>query len=186
MLVSNGNRKIGDDTLILNMTSATDCPSKALGLCKIPGICYAMKAERQYPQVLPYRRAQTLQWDKMTAGEIGAGLMAIVRAARHEIKYVRFSEAGDFRTQADVDKMSELAEYLNTFNIRVYGYTARQDLDFSRISSNMIVNGSGFKVSNNFQAVPKTQPLQLMCPGNCRSCSLCKTSNNLTIGVAFH
>ena len=40
--VRNGNSKIGKDTFILNITSATDCPTKKLGLCKIPKLCYAL------------------------------------------------------------------------------------------------------------------------------------------------
>lgn len=187
MLLSNGNIKIGNDTLILNMTSATDCPSKALGLCKIPGKCYAMKAEKLYPQVLPYRRAQTLQWDKYTAAELGAGILQMLRGAKKaRVKYLRFSEAGDFRTQGDVDKMSELADYLNTFGIRVYGYTARCDLDFSRVSSNMVVNGSGFMVHNSFTAVAKGSQQSLMCPGNCRNCKICKENHQFAISVELH
>ena len=57
-----GNKKIGNDTLIFNMGSATDCPSKKLGLCRHCDKCYALKAERQYPQVRPFRDRQADYW----------------------------------------------------------------------------------------------------------------------------
>ena len=43
------NKKLGDDTIIANLTSAEHCPSKELGLCRVEQCCYAMKCERIYP-----------------------------------------------------------------------------------------------------------------------------------------
>ena len=51
LLLSNGNSKIGNDTMILNMGSAMNCPSKKLGLCKLGSKCYALKAEKLYKPV---------------------------------------------------------------------------------------------------------------------------------------
>lgn len=189
--ISRGNRKLGKDTLILNITSATKCPSKALGLCKIPGKCYAMKAERLYPQVGPYREAQTTQWDSCSAQILADSIVDLVTKAKsNPIKYLRFSEAGDFRDQADVDKMSQIAERLAPFGVKVYGYTARKDLDFSVVHSNMVVNGSGFMIHNQFTAT-KSIGIQsgngdLVCPGNCRNCHMCKQRNGLDIKVKEH
>jgi hypothetical protein len=58
LLGDEGNRKIPKSTAIFNMSSALNCPSKKLGLCKAASQgakCYARKAEILYPQVLPYR-----------------------------------------------------------------------------------------------------------------------------------
>ncbi len=89
--ISNGNKKIGNDTLIFNMNSATDCPSKRLGLCDIEGgKCYAMKAEKQYPAVLPYRRKQQRYWEEYAADEIANELAALIKRKRSPIKYIRF------------------------------------------------------------------------------------------------
>ena len=46
---SYGNTKIPRSTLIVNLTSAEHCPSRALGLCKVESVCYALKCERIYP-----------------------------------------------------------------------------------------------------------------------------------------
>jgi hypothetical protein len=37
----------------------------------------------------------------------------------------------------------------------VYTYTARKDLNYENISDNLVVNGSGFMVSNNFYVINK-------------------------------
>jgi len=53
-----GNRKIGTDTLILNMGPAIGCPADTLGKCECADVCYAKRAERQYPNVRAYRDKQ--------------------------------------------------------------------------------------------------------------------------------
>ena len=57
-LLSEGNIKIPSTTAIFNMTSAKDCPSLKLGLCKAfhngKNICYAKKSETEWRKnVLP-------------------------------------------------------------------------------------------------------------------------------------
>lgn len=189
LLVSQGNHKLGKDTLILNMTSATKCPSKALGLCKIPGKCYAMKAERMYPRVLPYRTKQAEYWDKNGPIKIAADLREeIKRHTKSRIKYIRIAEAGDFRTQADVTKLYIIADLLADTGVIIYGYTARKDLEFPYGPPNLVLNGSGFMLDNMFTAVdPKTMSnYQVKCAGNCRICSLCKAAGKQDIKVAMH
>lgn len=184
MKITNGNKKIGKDTLILNITSATDCPSKALGLCKHTKICYAMKAERMYPACLPFRRAQTKQWDDLKARGLVSSILSIPKVKKGKIKYLRVSEAGDFRSQRDVNKLNIIAKKLKAAGITTYCYTARQDLKFKGLA--FIVNGSGFKVDNNFKAVKEHTPGAITCPGNCRGCNLCKVKHGQTIEVKYH
>lgn len=49
---SYGNRKLPKETLIVNITSAQNCPSDKLGFCKHSKICYAKKCERIYKNYL--------------------------------------------------------------------------------------------------------------------------------------
>jgi hypothetical protein len=185
--ISNGNKKIGNDTFIINITSATDCPSRRLGLCQIEeNKCYAMKAERQYPDVLPYRRAQEIVWETHHEEIIAEHILSRAKRKKTPIKYIRFSESGDFRSQEDVEKLKNLSHILSSGGIKVYGYTARRDLSFSDLPSNLAINGSGFMVSNSFTAVKESQDDFIMCPGNCRNCNLCKEKNNLDIKVLYH
>lgn len=189
MLVSRGNRKLGTDTLILNITSAADCMSRKLGLCALGTKCYALKAERMYKAVLPYRRKQTEYWDQSHPATIAMDLWKeIFRSTKQPIKYIRISEAGDFRNQADVDKLIKIAEILGAIDVTLYGYTARRDLAFGKCPCNLIMNGSGFMIHNSFTAVSKTSLAQhpVTCTGNCRGCNLCKIRGKLAIKVGIH
>jgi len=179
MEYSRGNKKIGRDTAIINFTSALECPSRRRGLCRVCQICYARKAERQYPAVLPYRRRQARQWQAQGIERIARELPALGR-----IKYVRFSEAGDFSGQRDVEKLGALARIRP--DLVFYGYTARRDLDFRDLPANVVVNGSAFPVHNTFTAVPAYTPGAIKCQGNCRRCNLCKARRGIKIEVLNH
>ena len=49
---SYGNRKLPAETLIVNITSAKNCPSDKCGFCNINDKCYAKKCERIYKNYL--------------------------------------------------------------------------------------------------------------------------------------
>jgi hypothetical protein len=132
--------------------------------------------------VLAYRERQAKQWQRESAEEIAGGILKHTR-----LKYMRFSEAGDFPEQRDVEKMSRLAELLGHYGLRTYGYTARRDLNFTRVSKHMTVTGSGFGIHNRFDVVKKYNPDKFYnCPGNCRSCNFCKERRGITINVEKH
>lgn len=176
--LSYGNRKLPRTTAIFNITPAMQCPSDKLGLCQLSHICYAKQAEKQYPNCLPYRTRQTIVWDSTTPENF-------VQSIAKKTKYLRISEAGDFRSQSDVDKLSTIAELLKG-RIKVYCYTARQDLSFDNVSTNLTVNGSGFMVHNNFIAVKVLNDSDTNCIGNCKKCNLCTTRKGLNIHVKIH
>lgn len=178
-----GNLKIPSNIAIFNFSSATDCPSDKLGLCaaKKAGVkCYAKKSERGYRKfVLPYRRRQGKFWKSITAEEfVGQFLMVNSRKLNPFIA-IRFSESGDFNNQEELNKAEKIAQLLARFRIKVYCYSSRKDLDFSKCK-NLIVSGSGFTkkgISNIFQIIKeeKDKPSGYgMCPGNCRICNRCQ------------
>ena len=182
-LISQGNSKIGKDTFIFNMSSAKNCPSEKLGLCACSSICYAKKAERLYPQVLPYRNRQNEYWINTDAEKFVSEFIQVIARKKTKIKYLRFSESGDFLSQNCVNKLSKISDLLKGI-VKVYTYTARKDLDFSNISDNLIVNGSGFMVSNNFTITKDIN--QKTCLGDCSKCNLCKVNRNKVIYVLSH
>lgn len=180
-----GNLKVGPDTLIMNITSGTDCESLKKGLCQVPpGMCYAIRAEQFRPDTLPYRRRQTKIWDTLTAEEIADQIKEVASHRRKvPIKYLRLQESGDFRNQADVDKASQIARLLKGV-VKVYTYTARRDLDYKHVNPNLVINGSGFKVSNQFKVVDEFGPgprCRGIKGGGCFGCSLCKENRGLVI-----
>lgn len=209
--VSNGNTKIGPDTLVFNMTSATDCPSRRLGLCQLsnPHDCYAMRPEIFRPGTLPYRRRQARYWNMTGIDKIILDFLCLLikHPSLKRIRYIRFSESGDFASQWDVDKLDLVAWRLNN-RLAVlpgygplvwYGYSARSDLDFSRCMA-LLVKGSGHDHGNNGTCI--VRPLTaseksrryyfeqgmryLVCPGKCYGCRICKTRDCADIVIAKH
>ena len=203
-----GNKKIGKDTLIFNMGSATHCPSKIKGLCDID--CYAMKSERQYPQVLPARNHQEEYWTKTPYMSIVNDIKKAIKGKRTPIKYVRVNESGDLHSEACLYKLIQIAEALP--NLKFYTYTHRSDIvddnTHNFLASNLVINTSNFKRVglNQFKAVKvetkfrsymaKAKEIKaelktisnsnLNCGGDCSKCSLCKVSHGKDIHVAIH
>lgn len=186
-----GNHKLGPDTCIINMGAVEDCPSKALGLCKIAGKCYAKKPEVQYKEhVVGYRNRQKDFWLNNTWEFIADYIVKKIKARLYLTKYLRFNESGDFWSQQDVTKLSNIAGILKTIDVITYGYTARRDLDFNAV--HFLVKGSGFWAPNGRTMVLKKNEKvpedYIECPGTgksgCYRCNLCKI--NIHYNIAFH
>lgn len=186
--VSVGNRKIGRDTAIFNITPAATCPADKLGLCEISAKCYAKKAERLYPQVLPYRERQTEIWDKYTFKQIADA----IGTKSKRLKYFRLNESGDFRSQDDIVKFHAVATHLwNKYRIKSYCYTARRDLALtkdSRAGEYLTFTTSGYQQAgfNSFYPVKEFSGENLECRGDCSRCNLCKFNHGEKIEVIIH
>jgi len=206
--VSIGNLKIGNDTLIFNMGSATDCPALKLGFCKLGKKCYAYKAERLYPEAKPYRDRQAKYWLNTGAHDIALdifGLLNKYKKAASRIKYIRLNESGDFYSQECIEKLDTIVDILSGSkfkHITFYTYTARKDLNFKK--AKFLVKGSSNNVGNNGKSIarPKSELDEqgtfehgmfyykeehfALCAGDCRECSLCKCKNGANIVFAIH
>jgi hypothetical protein len=185
-----GNSKLPATTAIFNMTSATDCPSKQLGLCRVADICYAIVPERMYPTCKPYRDRQAAYWSDISAEDFVLDFMTARSRMRpiNRPDTIRFSEAGDYRTQADVDKMEQIAKLLSDEGIACYTYTARHDLNYSNVRY-LVINFSGFQAKTKgkygiYRAVadiskrPKTYGV---CPCDCTKCRRCVVGKNSVV-----
>jgi len=184
-LITSGNKKIPSTTAIFNMGSATDCPSRKLGFCqalnkKGKNVCYARKAECDYrPHVLPHRRKQEKYWKSCTAERFVIDFLTLNALKALPYTALRLNEAGDFWSQKCVDKATHIARILKKYGIRVYCYTSRRDLDFSRCSEYMTISGSGFTkegIRGIFTMVhsKKERPVGFgICKGDCRICQRC-------------
>lgn len=153
-----GNTKICDKTAIFNLNSAHDCPNRETqekgesetGLCQVPwDLCYAGKSERTYKQPLDYRRRQEFLWDCIDPQTFAE---AFVNVIDRKIKYgnlksysevdLRFSEAGDFRTEGDIYKADHIADILHSRGVgAVYTYSASYKISawFDDSVNNLIV-----------------------------------------------
>ncbi len=191
-MFSFGNKKLPSSTMIFNMTSAHDCPSRALGLCRIPADkCYARKAEVTWPATMPYRRRQAKLFKELSINElIGAFKCAIMhRDDRSEpVKQIRFSESGDFESYHALNKITKVFKALKVWrpHLVIYGYTARNDMDFTELQKVATVNGSNKMLDNYFQAVETTNKGDVVCPGDCNICNLCAVKGKKHIKIKFH
>lgn len=191
LIVETGNLKIPSTTAIFNLTSAHDCPSLRLGLCQAvvngKNCCYAKRAEFSYrPHVLPFRRRQASFWKTVTAEQFASQFMTINALKDSPFNALRFSEAGDFNNQKDVEKMEKIARYLKKDGVRTYCYTARKDLYFGGCRD-LVVNGSGFMINGNefrlIVDISKKPKGYGVCNGNCRTCSRCLVKGSKTVIV---
>jgi hypothetical protein len=196
LLHSISNAKLGKDTMIFNMGSATDCASRKKGMCQVcvgGGKCYALKAEIQYSgdtsSAIRKRRLQGEQWKSFSIDNLAKQFKDIANA-HSEVYFLRINESGDFNNQEDIDKASMLADKLKGV-VTVYMYTARKDLDFSDLSSNLVINGSGFMIDNEFRFIPKKhikdiKPTDTVCSGDCPNCTYCKEKKKRVIKIKEH
>jgi hypothetical protein len=200
--LSTGNVKVKSNqgiTLILNMGSASDCPSMKLGLCVVcnmdaaglPVRCYAKSSEQFMPCTKSYREQQGAYWHAHTATEIIADLDAILSIGKRgsKVKAFRFNEAGDFTSPVCIEKANAIATYLREkWNIKkIWTYTARQDLAPHLVNLSFTVKGSGWNAPNGQTIVVCGKETVLPkgyreCPGDCSICSLCAVKG---VNIAF-
>ena len=190
-LISYGNHKLPKSTAIYNMSPALDCEADRLGLCEHSEKCYAKKAERFRPKVLPYRRRQKRYWIKATAEDFIEDFRKAIKVKQHKITALRFGEAGDFITQECVDKAETIATALKKDKIVTYCYTARSDLDFSECE-NLVVNTSSFLKATKYGTTNVYFPIKefsgkhFKCPADCRVCNYCTKKHGKIIEAKFH
>ena len=212
--LSLGNLKIGTDTLILNMGPAIGCPADTLGKCACSDVCYAKRAESQYPAVSAYRNRQKKYWLQTAAQDIVNDISYILenkrfretysnrlRPLKQKIQYLRLNESGDFWSQACVNKLDHIARELKRkYNIITYTYTARDDLHFN--NTNFLVKGSDHIRGNNGACIARDGAVidknsrgvvyvenkrkYTICPGDCSTCEICKTPTGENIVFPLH
>lgn len=189
-LLRAGNIKLPSTTAIFNMGTAAMCPSRTLGFCQAykngKSCCYADKAEKLYPGVTEFRARQMEYWLLVSAEQFVESFILINASKENPFKALRINESGDFWTQKCVDKMEAIASKLEWYGVKVYGYTSRQDLDFSKVKS-MILSGSNFQkegIPNLFKMILKKEDRPKgykVCQGDCSVCNICLTRGNKTV-----
>ena len=175
-MLSFGNHKLPTTTGIFNLPAGRTCPGST---AKCRKWCYARKAERQYPAVLPFR---TRNWEASKL-ESFESLIHNEISAKRKVDTIRVHESGDFYCQSYFDKWCQLARDFP--QIRFYAYTKSKHLDFSRRPDNFVVLLSdddtlyqdqwhrfdGITTVTPKHAAPKSS--WYVCPGNCRTCNVC-------------
>jgi len=149
---STGNKKYVRDEYvnycIFNIPAVTTCPYRTFS-CEL--LCYARKAERVYPSVLPARQRHLVQTQK--ASFVVDMILAIYKAVQNAKKrdkklIVRVHEAGDFYSVEYAKKWLAIAEFFKDEPaVHIGAYTKSSpyltQLGYKHnMFSNLTINGS--------------------------------------------
>lgn len=188
-----GNLKIGMDTIIINVNHALNCFSSKSGYCENCNCCYAKKSSSNYKNSCLYGLASEINFNRLSVNQIIKAIEKTVKEAKN-IKFIRFNEAGDFKSLEQFFKANQVAKYFfDTYDIITYTYTHnkellsnKEDIKNSYIVMNWSIKaGDGFKSAitcNNPSDLPKylSEPAKyIICLGDCHNCSYCKDKDDL-------
>ena len=191
--------------LAIKWSSATHCPSRALGLCQLPDteLCYAHAGEKQgskKPANYLYGMGSYLNsllciyyWNLFYNDMEGIIKNTFFKYCNYyNIDTLRFNLSGDFKGVEDIENLKILASK----GLKLTGYTARDDLRielFKTINQydNIILNGSNIMYNNRFKATDNIKNFfeaKNQCKGGCLSngCLNCYKLKNELITVLIH
>lgn len=191
-----GNTKIGTDTLIVNVNHAFNCFSDKSGYCENCNQCYAKKAPSTYPNSFLYGFASEINFNRLSVEAIIKSIETLHKQElkANNIKFLRFNEAGDFKSLDLFLKANEVAKYFKTkYNIISYTYTHNKELlEYKDMIKNsyIVMNwsikaGAGFKhaitcnKASDLAKYLKDEDNYVICKGKCFNCSYCKNKDDL-------
>jgi len=202
--LSLGNSKLPITTAVFNMGPATQCKSDKLNLCpfgsnstnkELKGKCYALKAERLYPNALAMRKRQQNFWLNTNVETIISYIGIALQTGKHgkNMNAIRFNESGDFHSFECLTKLIKIAKAFPQLSI--YTYTHRKDI-MRHISNNSLPenlcinlsypnNKKGFNtfcLDTQYGKDIKT----ITCTQCFKGCTLCHKAKNLNISVSVH
>lgn len=193
LVYTRGNQKIGTDTLIFSIDTATDCIGNNNGLCNICNECYAKKSEQRFSTSYIFKMNQRRQFILLDVYELIKLFSDVIERANTPINYIRWNEGGELRTIGDLRKINQIADYLGVkYGVQSYIYTSRRDIveqiRKTHLSYYLTINTS-FKNENgynSFIAVDKVPEIAIVCKGDCRYCKLCKQNLGICIYCKKH
>jgi hypothetical protein len=171
-----GNHKIPKDIAVFSLPRIKTCPG-ATPLCK--EVCYSLKAERMYKNVLPYREKQLEatkqpEWETEVVAEL---------SRMRGLRAVRIHESGDFYSQEYLDKWVRVAKAMP--KLIFFAFTKSWWLDFDQRPNNFVVRLSidetspleALMMTEGFDGVAHLGPYRAHeChypEGDCRTCDYC-------------
>lgn len=156
-IFSIGNAKLSDDTLIMNFSSALQCPS--LKYCPITQkACYAVAGENRLPDLRRKDIKVHRLWARAMIKEkeglensvekvfgIARRYVELLNAKKNDgtnvykkpLRFIRFNEAGDFPCQVILEAAARFAAFAKEYGIMSMAYTANKNLNFKAIPSGL-------------------------------------------------
>ncbi len=191
--ISYGNKKLPKNTAIFNILAVKTCPM-ATEFCKAN--CYALKAEKQYKNVVPQARKRNLKASQQES--FVSDMIGLIAKGQKKINQFRIHESGDFYSQIYIDRWFMIAKEFPS--ITFYAYTKSFHLDFSGKPSNfvliasfdestterarMLYNMKKEAFDNTFSIVGKSE--KASCVQDCSKCDLCWSGKGLSLTVNVH
>ena len=190
--ISFGNKKLPKSTAIFNILAVKTCPM-ATEFCKVN--CYALKAEKQYKNVVPQARKRNLKASQQES--FVSDMIGLITKNERKAKQFRVHESGDFYSQEYLDKWFLIAKEFPS--ITFYAYTKSFHLNFTGKPSNFVLiasfdestterarilyNMKKTSFDNTFSIVGKSE--KASCVQDCTICQACwmGKGKNLTVNV---
>ena len=176
-----GNRKMSAATF--NLPAKSTCPG-CTKLCAAK--CYARKAERAYPTVLPCRKGNKLASNRL---DFVQSMVESINAKSPA--FFRIHESGDFYNQAYLDKWFAIAQACQ--GTKFLAFTKSFHLNFSDCPSNLAIVWSVWPDTDlaKVPAGPRAyagacgDTNMIECPGGCDACGMCWDIKNVGKNVHF-
>lgn len=182
-LLKYGNAKL-HNTLVFNLPAGMSTCNR---IC--PG-CYAIKFQKLYPNVLPYRNRML---EASQQPDFVTQISADIASCRKPFKYVRIHESGEFYSQDYIDKWYTITKSFPQYIF--YAYTKRTaDFDFTSLSSlpnfvlidSLMHGGLNYAKSTQLSSSIFTCPATLSKTVRCGvECSYCMSKTAQHSGVQF-
>ncbi|NCA80291.1 MAG: hypothetical protein EOM76_08940 [Sphingobacteriia bacterium] len=150
-LIKNGNgndrkkgEKVSKNVAVFNLGSATNCPCKEFCMYAVQGNCYALRDEKRFPDVLPYRERQHAWWNSTTMDEKLAYFdKYFSRKFKEKLIGIRFNESGDIANVSDLIAMDTIATFLKEkYGVFAYTYTHNISVLYEYNCKTLVVNQS--------------------------------------------
>lgn len=195
LVISVGNDKIGEDTLICDVSCALDCFCRLNGYCDIHSDCYALALEKFRVGKLIKNVLSALRWLKTTFDEKIESFEKLVKKGNGSIKYIRFNAYGDFFDVESLVTAYKIAEYFYiNYGIRTYFYTHNKELeqyyidnykntkypaDFFVCNFSYPVRGQKQTIAVDIKDIWKylDSDKYIICIGECHYCPYCKMAD---------
>lgn len=211
ILIARPNSKMGEEVMIINTSSAMNCPSDKRGLCKNSKICYAKPLETLRKRVFEFHERQGKYFSETSVPDLWEDIENFLKIPTgRKIKYLRWNAFGDFKDAEDIHKADMLSEALLIgYGIKSWAYTARKDLEEEFKKCQVLRplgtywNGPGgmaiacherdkgsILVANPL--APKADPgepteMFMTCPGKCKACGYrCVSEKPIYIAFPAH
>lgn len=152
--------------------------------------CYAIKFQKLYPSVLPYRQRR---YEASLQPDFALRIITEIKACKKPLAAVRVHESSEFHSQAYIDQWVTITSALP--HIKFYAFTKRlSDFDFSKLSAlpNFVLINSLQFGGLNYAPVGKLPSSAFICPATQHkpvqcgiSCTYCQTKVAQANGVCF-